>query len=102
MSGSAVPMLTLVQPLSSQLGRTVIDKTNLTGFYTFSLTWTPDAFRGKVAEGGAPLLVNGAAMDPNGPDLITALREQLGLKIQSSTGPVELIVVDGVQRPIMN
>jgi uncharacterized protein (TIGR03435 family) len=101
-SGSAVPLTQLVQVLSTQLGRTVIDKTGLTGFYTFALTWTPDALKGKFGDGGGPPLVNGIALDPNGPDLVTAVREQLGLKVQSSNGPVELIVVEHAEHPTIN
>jgi uncharacterized protein (TIGR03435 family) len=76
--------------LSSLVGRTVVDRTGLTGEWDLELTWTPDEpSRAAVAP----------AVDPNGPSLFTALQEQLGLKLESTKGPVEVLVVDRVERP---
>ena len=76
--------------LSSFVGRTVVDRTGLTGEWDLDLTWTPDEPSRAAAA---------TAVDPNGPSLFTALQEQLGLKLESTKGPVEVLVVDRVDRP---
>jgi uncharacterized protein (TIGR03435 family) len=101
-AASAVPLTNLVQALSQSLGRPVIDKTGLTGRFTFKLTWTPDALTGRVPAGTGPITINGQLVDPNGPSLVTALQEQLGLKVDSTKGPVDVWVIDSVQRPTEN
>jgi uncharacterized protein (TIGR03435 family) len=74
-------------------GRPVVDRTGLTGIYDLELTWTPD--QPPAARDGAPPL----AIDPNGPSLFTAVQEQLGLKLEPTTGPVEMLVIDSAERP---
>src|SRR5688572_3641857 len=75
--------------LSSFVGRTVVDRTGLTGEWDLDFTWTPD----EPSRAATP-----PAVDPNGPSLFTALQEQLGLKLESTKGPVEVLVVDRVER----
>jgi uncharacterized protein (TIGR03435 family) len=70
----------------------VIDRTGLTGNWDVDLTFTPDRLPQR-APGQEP-----AAFDPNGPFLLTALQEQLGLKLESIQGPIEVLVVDRVER----
>ena len=60
----------------------------------FELTWTPEA--PPAGREGAPVV----PFDPNGPSLFTALQEQLGLKLEATTGPVEVLVIDSADRPI--
>lgn len=91
-----VPMDRVTQALSVQLGRAVIDKTGLAGKYVFTLKWTPDT-------GAAPAAANGdAATDVSGPSIFTAVQEQLGLKLESSKGPVKILVIDHVEPPSDN
>jgi uncharacterized protein (TIGR03435 family) len=90
----------LAETLSGTTGRIVIDRTEVTGPVDFDLTWTPEPFRGRAPAGGEQtFLVNGASVDPNGPSLFTALEEQLGLKLESTKGPVEVLVIDGAEKP---
>jgi uncharacterized protein (TIGR03435 family) len=99
MVGKKVPMTMMAQSLSNELNRTIVDKTELTGDYDFTLHWTPDA------GGPPPNLPPGVelpAIDPNGPTLFTALQEQLGLRLESQKGPVETIVIDHVEKPTEN
>lgn len=84
-------------------GRIVQDHTGLTGAYDFNLTWTPDQMPQRPP--GAPdqpPLINGVAIDPNGPSLFTAVQEQLGLKLDSQRGPVEVVVIDRAEKPVEN
>jgi len=84
--------------LSQGLDRPVIDQTGLRQFYDFKLEWAPEPPPGLA---GRP---DAAANLPstNGPDIFTALREQLGLKLDSHKGPVEVMVIDHVDRPSEN
>jgi uncharacterized protein (TIGR03435 family) len=88
----------LTQPMMG-LGRPVKDKTGLTGKYNFSLNWTPDQGLGSGPMGGAPPPPSGGDL---GPSIFTALQEQLGLKLQPSTGTFDVVVVDHVERPSEN
>jgi uncharacterized protein (TIGR03435 family) len=65
-----------VRNLGGFAGRPVVDRTGLTGTYNFELTWTPD----EPPPPGAPLP---PYYDPNGPSLVTAVQEQLGLKLDA-------------------
>ncbi|HUP05049.1 MAG TPA: TIGR03435 family protein, partial [Bryobacteraceae bacterium] len=100
------PMDFLVQQLARQVGRTVVDQTGLKGKYDFTLKWTPDpgtpaGMVGPPAGGGrAP--DNSAPPDTSGPSIFTAVQEQLGLKLESTKGPVEIIVIDHIERPSEN
>jgi uncharacterized protein (TIGR03435 family) len=86
------------------VGRTVIDKTGLTDSYDANLTWTPDQMPQRAAgtPGDQPIRVNGADIDPNGPSIFTAVQEQLGLKLDSQRGPVEMLVIDRAEKPVEN
>jgi uncharacterized protein (TIGR03435 family) len=96
-------MSVLAMLLSRFERQTVIDFTGLPGQFAVNLQWTPDALRGRTGADGAPLLVNGEAIDTNGPSLYTALQEQLGLRLESRKGPVDVIVVDHAEKvPIEN
>ncbi len=98
-------MSTLVTILSRQLGRPVIDKTGLTGDYDFTLEYTPD-------DGGPPPSTTprppdgstapaAGAPDP-GVSIFTALQEQMGLKLESTKGPVDVVVIDHIEKPAEN
>jgi uncharacterized protein (TIGR03435 family) len=73
--------------LETQLDRVVIDDTKIPGTFDFRLTWTPDLEQ---------------TVDSSGPSIFTALREQYGLELKPRRGPVEVIVVDRIERPSGN
>ncbi|HZQ42084.1 MAG TPA: TIGR03435 family protein [Acidobacteriaceae bacterium] len=83
-----IPTSNLAANLAFIVQRNVIDKTGLTGMYDINLKWRPD---------DAP-----ASDDNNAPDLFTALQEQLGLKLEPSKGPVNILVIDHVEMPTAN
>ena len=85
----SVPMTALAATLSGFVGRTVVDRTGLSGSYDADFTWTSDPRR-------AP------SPGDDGPSIFTALQEQLGLKLESQRGPVDVIVIDGVEPPTEN
>ena len=72
------------------VGRPVLDRTGLTGTFDIDVTYTPDN----------PVVDTSNA--PNAPSLITALREQLGLRLESMRAPVEVLVIDRVEQPTEN
>jgi bla regulator protein blaR1 len=94
----------LAHMLSVKLGRTVVDKTGLTGDFDFTLTWTPDIAASATASlGDASSASNDdSGDDPDSPSLFTALKEQLGLKLVSAKDPEEVIVIDHIEQPSTN
>ena len=77
-------MLTLVTLLSRFERQTVIDRTGLEGPFELNLEWTPEDGTKATAD----------VQDSTGPSLFTAIQEQLGLKLESRKGPLDVLVVD--------
>jgi uncharacterized protein (TIGR03435 family) len=87
----------LTADASRDIGRVVIDKSGIAGRYDFSLKWTP-----QIDTGGANTGADGAATADSGPSIFTAVQEQLGLKLESAKGPVQVLVIDHVEMPQEN
>lgn len=105
LTAQALPMEELTQLLSQQLGRTVLDKTGLTGKYDFTLKWTPEEIHAPMSkgpEGGGQGPDSPSQPDSSGPSIFTAIQEQLGLKLESQKGPVEVLVIDRAETPSEN
>jgi len=83
--GTAVSIDMLALYVGNRLGRITQDRTGLTGLYDFTLEWAPDE-----------------TADSTAPSLTAALREQLGLGLESSKGRVEVLVIDHMERPSEN
>lgn len=86
--GTGLTMANLATYLSDALERPVVDQTGLAGFYDIELTWTPDD--------------SVAAAADLGPSIFTAIQEQLGLRLDASRAPAEVLVVDSAQQPPEN
>ena len=101
--GSGRRMAQLVSALSDLTGRPVIDKTGLTGLYDFTLKFTYEGrMPGLMGPLGAPAGTPAPAADPDAPSLSTALQEQLGLKLESARGPVEVVVIEKFEKPTLD
>lgn len=98
MSASGMTMAMLAGSLSGSVQRTVLNRTGITGSFDLKLAWTPDQMPQGLAAGN-PSKNKSTKVDPNGPPIFTALQEQLGLKLVSTKGPVDVLVVDHAERP---
>lgn len=90
------PLSEFAKSFSRYNSRTVVDRTGLTGNWDFELTFRSEQTAPRPAGQDAP------GIDPNLPSLETALQEQLGLKLESTRGSVEVLVIDHVERPTEN
>lgn len=90
LSVSKEDMDQLAKQLASAVGRPVVDRTGLTGSYDFQLSWSSDDVSTALSGRERP------------PSIFTALQEQLGLKLESTRGPVELLVIDHAEKPTPN
>jgi uncharacterized protein (TIGR03435 family) len=90
MDATRIQIGQLLAALGTQLDYPLIDKTGLKGAYDVHLTWNPDES------------VNDGADNSAGPSIFTALQEQLGLRLESTKGPVRVMVIDHVERPSEN
>jgi bla regulator protein BlaR1 len=98
LTGQGVSIGDLVQMLSQlQLGRIVLDKTGLKAKYDFTLQWTPDTNHGPT--GSRQRADNTPPPESSGPSIFTTIQEQLGLKLESQTTPVEMLMIDHAERP---
>jgi uncharacterized protein (TIGR03435 family) len=83
--------------------RVLVDKTGLHGRYSFKLHWTPEVPTGmNMPMSGGQSNDSAAPSESSGPSLFGALQEQLGLKLESTTGPVDCVIVDHIEEPSPN
>jgi uncharacterized protein (TIGR03435 family) len=87
-----LPASQMAQAFSGQSGRMVVDRTGLPGSWDFELNFAPE---GRGGPGGP----DAPAADPNAPSFFTAIQEQLGLKLEPTKGPVEVLVIDSIEHP---
>jgi len=105
LTGQGLPMASLAHLLSQPLGRDVVDQTGLKGSYDFTLKWAPDQTPAAMAMGpdaGKTGADTAPSPESSGPSIFSAIQEQLGLKLESTKGPVEILVVEHVERPTEN
>ena len=105
LSGGGTTMAGIANMLQNYTGRLVEDRTGLSGAFDFDLAFTPDpALRGRGPGGGLPAQPGapGPTDDPDGVSIFTAVQEQLGLRLESTRGPVEVLVIDSAERPAEN
>jgi uncharacterized protein (TIGR03435 family) len=99
LTASGVTMAELATSLSMWVDRIVTDHTGLAGRFDVNLRWTPDRLPQIPTPGWTSDLPSVDAVDPNGPSIFTALREQLGLSLDARRGQAEVLVVDRAEKP---
>jgi uncharacterized protein (TIGR03435 family) len=101
MEAKGLTMAMFAESLSRQVDRTVLDQTGLTGRYDFTLQWSRDQDQGAIFKATDDR--SGAASTPppdsSSPTIFTAIREQLGLKLESTKGPVDILVIEHIEMP---
>jgi uncharacterized protein (TIGR03435 family) len=102
LDSQGIAMSGLANQLAQILGRSVIDKTELQGSYDIKLQWTPEEGEGGMMAQAAQAMHPEAVPDASGPTLMMALQDQLGLKLEATKGPVEIITVDRIEKPSEN
>jgi uncharacterized protein (TIGR03435 family) len=95
LEGKGVNMRMLADFLGGSLGQSVTDKTGVIGDFDIRLEWTP-------TEGELDYKYDDRPIDSNASSIFTAILEQLGLKLEASKGPIEVLVIDHVERPSAN
>jgi uncharacterized protein (TIGR03435 family) len=96
--GRRVTTDTIAAMLSRQLDHEVVNRTGVSGDYDVQLDFTPDSGPCRAAGDGGSAATDSPAL----PSIHTALQEQLGLKLESAKGPVQLLVIDRVEKPAAN
>ena len=92
---SVRPIDALASAIARQVGRPVIDQTGLTGNYDFDFAWSPAQRTSTATQDTVPRV----PQPDEALSLFTALEEQLGLKLESTRGPVDVLVIEHVERP---
>ena len=96
LSGNGISIDSLAESLSGDVRRMIVNKTGLDGEYNIDLNWQPDSM---AASAGS---ANSSSADPPLADLFTALQEQAGLKLEPAKGPVDVYVIDHIEKPSEN
>jgi len=98
--GQGMELLTLL--LTQLTGRPVADKTGLKGLFDIKLVWTPGAEAPPSPFGPNPNGPPPPPVDDSAPTIFTAIQEQLGLRLEGSKGPVDVVVIDSAEKPSEN
>jgi bla regulator protein BlaR1 len=99
---TTMPLVAGMLPSLGALGKPVVDQTGLTGDYDVSVDFSMEATRAAMRAESASAASNAAAELPPGITFMDAVREQLGLKLESTKAPVPMLVIDHIERPSEN
>jgi uncharacterized protein (TIGR03435 family) len=91
-------MTWLLLQLSNFSDRPLMDRTGYTPAFNATVEWYVEPIRSPGSNDSPPL----SSAAPPGPSFLTAVQEQLGLKLEATKGPIEVLVVDHVERPSAN
>jgi uncharacterized protein (TIGR03435 family) len=99
LQANAVSLDIFTRALSNEVGRHVVDRTGVSGDFDIDITFAPEFRPGRA---GGPPPDAAALAGGDRPSIFTALQEQLGLKLESTRGPVDVLVVDRAEMPTEN
>jgi uncharacterized protein (TIGR03435 family) len=99
LDGRAVDTTDIVMALRLYLGRPVVDRTRLRSLHDVTVHWNPDVLNRTDRAG---TFNNEPQPDENDPDMYTALREQLGLKLEAQRAPIAMLIVESAEPPASN
>jgi len=104
LDGTGRSIAQLIPTLADLVARPVIDKTELTGLYDFTMKYAPEPGRvaGMLRAVAPPAGTPPPPVDPDAPSLSVALQEQLGLKLETARAPVEVVVIDKIEKPTLD
>jgi len=98
--GNNISLSMLANMLAGTVGRPVVDRTGVADYFNVTLEYTPEAgITGHVPADAPPL---DPPLRADAPSLFTALQEQLGLKLEATRAPVDVVVIDKVSQPTEN
>jgi uncharacterized protein (TIGR03435 family) len=98
--GNVVTLAIFGNMLAGLVGRPVVDRTGVSGHFNITLEYTPEA--GITSVGPPDAQTQASPPGRDAPSLFTALQEQLGLKLESTRAPVDVLVIDKVSPPTEN
>ncbi len=99
--GNAITMAQFIAAVSGLVGRSIADRTSIRDHFDVQLSFAPESTPGNPVGTGGASTAAPVANDP-APSIFTALQEQLRLKLESARGPVEVLIIDNVERPSEN
>jgi uncharacterized protein (TIGR03435 family) len=99
MRGTGQPVSVLVRLLSQATGRPVLDKTGLTGLHDFEFSFDPEMLAARAEQAGVRLPPGVALPASDGPPLMTAIQEQLGLRLHAQDRLVDVLMIDSAELP---
>jgi uncharacterized protein (TIGR03435 family) len=88
------PISQVLQYLAPYVSRVLLDRTSLDGRFDLDLAWTPELSPSRTPGPQEP-----ARSNSDGPSIFTAIQEQLGLKLEATTAPADVLVIDHVEHP---
>jgi uncharacterized protein (TIGR03435 family) len=96
--GTSVSLAMVANILSRQVGRPVVDRTGITDYFDLTLAFAPES-DARTSNGPPPAPMPAVA---DAPSIFTALQEQLGLKLEATRAPVDVLVIDKASQPTEN
>jgi uncharacterized protein (TIGR03435 family) len=92
--GTSITMSRFAEFLSRRMDMPVVDMTGLPGYFDLTLDWVPESRKPVDSKGESPLL----AESSTGPAIPEAIQIQLGLKVETRKAPIEILIVDHIER----